>query len=70
VTLYLDGKAVGTMQLPAEVRSQALDFALGGNPHFAGSSEHLSCRVAKLTFRLQALSAEDVAALYEHERPR
>jgi hypothetical protein len=68
LTLYLDGKAAGTIQLPAEVHSQAQDFALGGNPHFTGSSEFLPCRVAKLNFRLQALSADDVATLYNRQR--
>lgn len=68
LTLYLDGKAVATMPTPLSVTSQANDFALGGNPHFTGSSEFLACRLAKLVFRVQALSAEEVATLYAQQK--
>lgn len=68
LTLYLDGKAVGTTSAPILVTSQAKDFALGGNPHYTETSEYLACRLAKFTFRVQALSAEEVAKLYEEQK--
>ncbi len=63
LTLYLNGTKVDTIAVPAEIRSMARDFALGGNPHFTGSSEHLACRVARLRLFARALSNDEVKAL-------
>lgn len=67
--LYLDGKPVGAMTLPAMLASQSQDFALGGNPHYSGN-EFLPCRIAKFSMRLGAMPADEVAALYERQRPQ
>jgi hypothetical protein len=70
VVLYLDGKPVGRLAVPAEVHSAARDFALGGNPHYTGQSEHLACRVAKLAVYVRAMSAEEVAGVHNDQRPK
>ena len=62
LTLYLDGHEVCQMDVPAEIRSQARDIALGGNPHYTGASEHLACRVARLQMSVRAMTPEEVAA--------
>jgi hypothetical protein len=51
------------MELPVEVHSAATDFALGGNPHYTGKSEHLACRLAGLRFSVQALTAAEIAEI-------
>ncbi len=64
LALHLNGSQVGTITVPAEVRSMAHDFALGGNPHFTGSSgERLACRVARLKLWARALSAAEIKDL-------
>ena len=63
LTLWLDGKQVGQIEVPAEFHSAARDFALGGNPHYTGSSEHLACRVAGLKIYARALSRERIAEI-------
>jgi len=62
LTLYLDGHEVSHVDVPTEIRSQACDIALGGNPHYTGASEHLACRVAGLQMSVRALTPEEVAA--------
>lgn len=70
ITLYLDGKAAGAMLVPVEVSSAARDFALGGNPHYTGQSEHLPCRLARFVMYVRAFTAEEIGALYEKHRPK
>ncbi len=70
LTLYLDGKPAATLQVPVEVRSAARDFALGGNPHYTGQSEHLACRVARLAAYARAMTAKEIAETYEAQRPK
>ena len=69
LTLFVDGKSVETIRVPAVVQSAARDVALGGNPHFTGISERLPCRVADLELNTRPLSPEEVAKLYE-SRPK
>ncbi|HUT01901.1 MAG TPA: LamG domain-containing protein, partial [Phycisphaerae bacterium] len=59
LTLYVDGKAVGSAPVPETVGSLAEDFAIGANPHFGGP-EYLAARLADLRFYARALSAEQV----------
>jgi hypothetical protein len=63
VTLYVDGKRAGAMAVPVEVQSSARDFALGGNPHFTGLSEHLACRLARFRMYVRALTPEEIGGL-------
>ncbi len=63
LSLYLNGQPVDTIAVPHEVSSSARDFALGGNPHYTGASEHLACRVARLALWARAFSAEEAAQL-------
>ena len=70
LTLYVDGKPAGSMQVPADVHSAARDFALGANPHYTGQSEHLACRLRGLTFLVRALGPEEVAGLFQKQRPQ
>jgi hypothetical protein len=62
VTLYVDGKRAAAVAVPVEIQSSARDFALGGNPHYAGSSEHLACRLAKFAMHARALAPDEIAA--------
>ncbi|MHB0960119.1 MAG: beta-L-arabinofuranosidase domain-containing protein [Pirellulaceae bacterium] len=62
LTLFLDGKPVETIRVPAAIASAARDFALGGNPHFTGLSEQLPCCVANLELITRPLTQEEVAA--------
>ncbi len=68
-TVHADGRQIGQMELPQKVRSAAMDFALGGNPHYTGSSEHLACRVARLKMFVHALSPQQVTAECENSAP-
>jgi hypothetical protein len=43
LTLYLDGRAIGSCSVPEFTNTRARDRALGGNPHFAGK-EFLAAR--------------------------
>ncbi len=63
VTLYVDGKRAAAMAVPVEIQSSARDFALGGNPHFTGQSEHLACRLARFRMYVRALTPEEIAAV-------
>jgi len=65
LTLFVDGKPVETIRVPAIVQSAAREVALGGNPHFTGNSEHLACRVADLELNTRPLTAEEVVRLHE-----
>jgi hypothetical protein len=62
LTLYVDGKRAGAIAVPVEIQSSARDFALGGNPHFTGQSEHLACRLARFATHVRALTSEEIAA--------
>jgi hypothetical protein len=62
VTLFVDGKRASAMAVPVEIQSSARDFALGGNPHFTGQSEHLACRLAKFTMHARAMTPDQIAA--------
>ncbi|MHB8898183.1 MAG: beta-L-arabinofuranosidase domain-containing protein [Thermoguttaceae bacterium] len=63
LTLFVDGREAAATDAPAGVRSQARDFALGGNPHYTGASEHLACRVAGLRVFARSLTPVEVKAL-------
>jgi DUF1680 family protein len=62
LTLYVDGKPVGSCGVPEFLTPQAQDCALGGNPHFRGN-EFLAARFADFRFYAKALSAEEIQAL-------
>jgi len=62
LTLYLDGKSVGSCIAPEFMTTQAQDCALGGNPHFSGN-EFLAARFADFRFYAKALSTEEIQAL-------
>lgn len=62
LTLYVDGKPVGSCAVPEFSTTQAQDCALGGNPHFSGS-EFLAARFADFRFYARALSAEEIQTL-------
>jgi DUF1680 family protein len=64
---FLNGQRVSEIQVPNEVRSAATDFALGGNPHYTGSSENLACRVVKFVMLARALTDEEVRQKFESQ---
>jgi hypothetical protein len=64
LTLFVDGKPVETIRVPAAIASAAQDFALGGNPHFTGNSEQLPCRVAGLELNTRPLTPDEVATRF------
>jgi hypothetical protein len=61
LTLFLDGRPVGSATVPALSTTQARDCALGGNPHFSGS-EFVAARFADFQFLARALTPAEVAA--------
>jgi DUF1680 family protein len=62
LTLFLDGRAVGSCPAPAMTTTQAQDCALGGNPHFGGN-EFLAAQFADFHLYGRALTVPEVAAL-------
>ncbi len=65
LTVHLDGRARTSANVPRAVRSNAMNFAIGGNPNFSGAPEFLAAKVADLRFFARALSAEEVKQLYD-----
>ncbi len=61
LTLYLDGRAIGSGAAPEHTNTQAVDCALGGNPHHTGN-EFLAARFAEFRFHNRALSAGEIGA--------
>ncbi len=59
LTLYVDGRAVGSCNAPEFNNTQAQDCALGGNPHFGGN-EFLAARFADFRFYARALSDQEL----------
>ncbi len=66
LTLFVDGRPVETIQVPAVVLSAARDVALGGNPHYAGGRENLPCRIADFVLQVRPWSPEEVAQWHEN----
>ncbi len=69
LTLYVDGKARGSVHVPARIQSRATDIALGGNPHYTGK-EFLAVRLAGFRFYGRALSAQEVADFAARPEPK
>lgn len=62
LTLFVDGRSVGSCAAPAFTTTQAQVCALGGNPHFGGN-EFLAARFADFHFYARALSSGEIKAL-------
>ena len=62
LTLWVDGKTVGSCAVPEFMSTGAQDCALGGNPHFSGN-EFLAARFADFRFYAKALGPEEIRAL-------
>jgi hypothetical protein len=62
LTLFVEGKAVGSATVPLFVTTRAQDVALGGNPHYSGN-ECLAARFADFAFYARALSVHEVGEL-------
>lgn len=60
LTVYLDGKLVGSATVPYSLRSNSREVALGGNPRFTGN-EFLQARFAGFTLRSRALGPNEIA---------
>ncbi len=65
LTLFVEGREAAAVDVPAKIRSQARDCALGGNPHYTGASEYLACRVADFRMIARALTKDQVGAICE-----
>lgn len=59
VTLYADGRAVGSCVVPASMISQTRACALGGNPRYAGN-EYLAATYADLEVTARAWTEDEV----------
>ena len=59
LTLFLDGKPVGSSAAPEFTTTTARDCALGGNPHFSGN-EFLAGTFAYFGLWARALSSEEL----------
>jgi DUF1680 family protein len=64
LTLYVDGKAHSTANVPLTIVSSAADFAIGGNPNYSGP-ESLPAKLAGLEFYARALSTDEVKRLHQ-----
>ena len=64
LTLYVDGKAHSTANVPLTIVSSAADFAIGGNPNYSGP-EFLPAKLAGLEFYARALSTDEVKRLHQ-----
>jgi hypothetical protein len=62
LTLFLNGKAVGSSAAPEFSNTAARDCALGGNPHFGGN-EFLAATFSDFGIWARALSSEEVQQL-------
>jgi hypothetical protein len=62
LTLFVEGKAVGSCAAPEFTTTQAKDCALGGNPNFTGN-EFLAARFADFAVFARALSEPEVQRL-------
>jgi hypothetical protein len=60
LTLYLDGKAAGSTNVPVGSNTQTTACALGGNPRFTGN-EFIAARFADFTFYARALSEQEIS---------
>jgi hypothetical protein len=60
LTLYLDGKPLETIDVPAAIETQARICALGGNPNYSGN-ECLAADFARFELFVRALRADEVA---------
>ena len=61
LTLYLDGKARGSVGVPAYINSVARSIALGGNPNYSGN-EFLAAEFAGFDFYNRVLTLEEINA--------
>jgi len=68
LTLYVNGKAHSTAEVPLKVVSNADDFAIGGNPNYVGGPEFLLAKLADLKFYTRALSPNEVKQLHQAMR--
>jgi uncharacterized protein len=57
--LFVDGKRAATATVPMFIRSNARDFALGGNPHYTGN-EFLAGQFSDLTVYARAVGLEEL----------
>ncbi len=62
LTLFFNGKPVGSCAAPEFTTTQAQDCALGGNPNYSGN-EFLAARFADFSLIARALSAEEIRDL-------
>ena len=61
LTLFLDGKARGSVGVPAYINSGARSVALGGNPNYSGN-EFLTAEFSAFAFYNRALTTEEINA--------
>ncbi len=60
LTLFVDGRRIDTIDVPAWIVSGARDFAIGGNPNYTGAPEFFAGRLSDLRFYARALSDKEV----------
>jgi len=64
LTLFVDGEARASADVPEEVDSEARSVGVGGNPNFGGN-EFLAATIADFAVYARALSGEEVHRLAE-----
>jgi DUF1680 family protein len=65
LSLFVDGKRQGSVPVPEVLTTGAQGFALGANPHYTGANECLQGTIDEFAFLARALSAEEIARLFE-----
>ncbi len=64
LTLYVDGQARTSAQVPEAIYSGADTFAIGGNPKYGGP-EFLAAKLANLRLYARALSGQEIQQLFK-----
>jgi hypothetical protein len=62
LTLYIDGKAVGSCPAPPFSNTESVACSLGGNPRFGGN-EYLAARFSDFAFYARALTPSEIDSL-------
>ncbi|MBN2309001.1 MAG: glycoside hydrolase family 127 protein [Candidatus Hydrogenedentes bacterium] len=68
LTLYINGERAQSVQVPEQVLSASTEIGVGFNPLFGGG-EHFLGKLDDFAFYAEALSPEQVAAIYRSTEP-
>ena len=67
LTLYVNGEPVGSAPAPEIIRTRAVQVGVGANPFYQGG-EVFRGRIDDVAFHTEALTADEIRAIYESTR--